>query len=144
MVKEFGILILCSVVLTSDGSFATSCVWGKSFRVRRVCGIVTDLTGAVIPNANVEIDTYDLDTLKTKAKVSETTSDSEGRFSMEHVQAGKYIIRTKVAGFAEATQPFEVANPSSKASVCTKLIEIVLRPAGSCSGVKNAFKDWKN
>src|SRR5438477_10930736 len=56
-------------------------------------GIVSDPTGAVIPNATITLVNDD-----TTAQ-RETRSDSEGRYSFAQVQPGRYHLLAKASGF---------------------------------------------
>lgn len=58
-------------------------------------GTVIDPTGAVIPNAALTLANEDT------AALRETTSDSEGRYSFQQLQPGRYRITAKAQGFNE-------------------------------------------
>lgn len=68
----------------------------------QITGIVTDATGAAIPNATV--------TLKSQAtnQTLTTTTNSEGLYRFVLLQPGKYTIKTSAQNFAEQTLEVEV------------------------------------
>ncbi len=68
-----------------------------------VTGIVTDPTGAVVPNATVAATNVD-----TGVTVTETTN-SAGIYNIRFLQIGKYNITTKASGFtAQSYGPFSL------------------------------------
>jgi hypothetical protein len=55
-VRARGICVALAVsFVASSLSRATTCVQGKKFKVRLVCGIVTDEYGAAVPDARIEV-----------------------------------------------------------------------------------------
>ena len=113
---------------------ATTCVAGQKFRVRQVCGTVTDKDGAVIPDAKIKI------TLKGHSQAAtDLSSDQIGNFAVPSVTDGEYEIRVKYSGFWDAWQPFTVSG-SRTGKECRKPIHVVMVPAGGCSYVENAWK----
>src|SRR5436189_1710585 len=58
-------------------------------------GTVTDLSGAVVPNAVVSLVNND-----TSAQ-REARTDTEGRYSFQQVQPGRYHLLAKAAGFSD-------------------------------------------
>ena len=60
-------------------------------------GSVTDLSGAVVPNASVTLVNND-----TSAR-RESRSDTEGRYSFQQLQPGRYHLLAKAAGFSDAS-----------------------------------------
>ncbi|MBT0604804.1 carboxypeptidase-like regulatory domain-containing protein, partial [Klebsiella quasipneumoniae] len=68
----------------------------------QITGIVTDSTGAAIPNATV--------TLKSQAtnQTLTTTTSSEGLYRFVLLQPGKYTVKTSAQNFAEQTLEVEV------------------------------------
>jgi hypothetical protein len=115
-------------------SFATTCVWGKKFKTRKVCGIVRDMSGAELPGATIQIEKAD-----TQAVVAESPSHTDGSFAVANVADGDYVIRVKSNGFWDATQNFRLDRPL-KGTRCSHPIRVVMKPAGSCSYVENAWK----
>lgn len=63
----------------------------------QVSGIVTDPTGAVIPNAALELINNDTGVQR------ETRSDTQGRYSFTQLQPGTYRLVAKAAGFSDVT-----------------------------------------
>ncbi|MBS1835350.1 MAG: carboxypeptidase regulatory-like domain-containing protein [Acidobacteria bacterium] len=62
-----------------------------------VSGTVTDPSGALIPNASLELDS------SATGVHRETKGDSEGRYSFLQVAPGLYTLTAKVAGFSDVT-----------------------------------------
>ena len=65
-------------------------------------GVVTDSTGAVVPDVTVKI--------KDKATITEltTTTNSAGRYTFVNVRPGDYEVNFTKAGFAKVTIPSDV------------------------------------
>jgi len=61
-----------------------------------VSGTVTDLSGAAVPNATVTLVNDD-----TSAQ-REARTDTEGRYSFQQLQPGRYHLLAKAAGFSDA------------------------------------------
>jgi Carboxypeptidase regulatory-like domain len=130
--RQVACLIL--FVLLASSAFATSCVWGKKFKVRRVCGQVKDVYGGEIPNATVQL------TRQGRAEiVGEAQTAADGMFALDGIASGDYEIRIKYAGFWDASQDFRVVRPA-RVKTCSQPIRVVMKPAGSCSYVENAWK----
>src|SRR5438105_3778179 len=127
-------LVGITLVLLCLPLHGTTCVAGKSFKVRQVCGTVTDKPGAAISDAKIE--------LVPKGHpegVQEIPSDQEGGFAFSNVPDGQYELRVKFRGFWDAWQPF-VVNRSHEERKCSRPIRVVMVTAGACSYVKNAWK----
>ncbi len=122
------------ILLTGSSATATTCIAGKSFKVRQVCGQVKDFAGLAIPNATVQLrkngDTDVRFALQT---------DNDGKFRFSNVADGDYELRVKFAGFWDAAQPF-IVEKSRENDLCPKPIRVVMKPAGQCSYVENAWK----
>jgi hypothetical protein len=110
--------------------FATSCVYGKKFKVHQVCGRVEDKDGATIPNASIS-----LNKPESSEVIRQISSDKEGNFQFDEMQSGEYELRVKYAGFWDAAQPFVVSHPA-KLKKCSEPIKVVMQLAGSCSSVE--------
>jgi hypothetical protein len=121
-------------VMSALPSHATTCVAGKKFKVRQVCGTVTDKDGAVIPGTNIEITPSG-----HPEQVKNAVSDQDGTFATSDLGDGDYEIRAKYSGFWDAWQPFEISGAGVKGK-CTKPIHVVMIPAGRCSYVENTWK----
>jgi hypothetical protein len=115
-------------------SLATTCVWGKKFKTHNVCGIVRDVRGAEIPDAIIQIEKPE-----TGAVIAESRSHKDGSFALPDVDSGDYIIRVKFNGFWDASQNFRLDH-SVKGTQCSHPIRVVMKPAGSCSYVENAWQ----
>jgi len=62
-----------------------------------ISGVVTDPSGAVLPNANITV-------TNTQTGLSRTdTSDSQGRFTIPQLPPGVYSLKATAPGFAEMT-----------------------------------------
>ncbi|MGC4049387.1 MAG: carboxypeptidase-like regulatory domain-containing protein [Paludibaculum sp.] len=84
------------VLLGLVGLFALHLtMWGQA--TSQVSGVITDSSGAVVPNA-----VADLENIDTSAKRS-ATSDASGSYSFLQVTPGKYRITVKANGFRTAT-----------------------------------------
>ncbi|MBI3682583.1 MAG: carboxypeptidase regulatory-like domain-containing protein, partial [Acidobacteria bacterium] len=87
MTKKTFTLLLCTLLVS---------VWpAAGQQLTQLSGVVTDPTGAVIPNATLVLEDAD------RGLRRETTSDSQGRYAFPQVQPGTYKLTGKAAGFAE-------------------------------------------
>ncbi|HKW35124.1 MAG TPA: TonB-dependent receptor [Candidatus Acidoferrum sp.] len=82
------VVVLIALCVLSSGSFAQSTTDGG------IGGIVTDQSGALVPNANVVAKN-----LGTGARASART-DGSGRFLITHLQPGIYSVEITASGFA--------------------------------------------
>ena len=126
--------ILATIAILASGARGTTCVWGKKFKVRQACGQVKDSAGAAIPSASVQVSR-----LGQPEKAIAVETDAEGKFQFSGISDGEYQMRVKFAGFWDASQPFVVTGAKAN-PVCTNPIRIVMKPAGQCSYVENAWK----
>jgi hypothetical protein len=125
---------ILAVALMSSSLSATTCVAGKSSKVPRVCGVVTDKDGAVMPDAQIQL------TPKGHPEGAQAvSSDKDGRFAIPNPKNGEYEMRVKYPGFWDAWQPFTVRGSSGRKE-CKRPIRVVMVPAGGCSYVENAWK----
>src|SRR5216684_4383399 len=76
------LFVLSTVLLTAQSTTSLS-------------GSVTDLSGAIVPNASVTLVNND-----TSAQ-REARTDTEGRYSFQQVQPGRYHLLAKAAGFSD-------------------------------------------
>jgi hypothetical protein len=121
-------------VMAALPSHATTCVAGKKFKVRQVCGTVTDEDGAVIADTKIEITPSG-----HPEQVKNAISGQDGTFAVSNLPDGEYEIRAKYSGFWDAWQLFAISGSGVKGK-CTKPIHVVMVPAGGCSYVENAWK----
>jgi hypothetical protein len=122
------VLLLVFVLVAGLYGTATTCVSNKKFKVKAVCGIVTDPTGVPIPKVDVEL-------LDNHSVVSQRViTNDEGRFDVPTVPKGEYVLRVKSPLFVPAWQPF-IVSKSSANSRCNKPMQVRLDLAGRCSSV---------
>jgi hypothetical protein len=122
------------LLLAGPSAMATTCIAGRSFKVRQVCGQVKDFTGVAIPDASVEL------TKKGGSQAAFTEqNDSDGKFHFRHVPDGDYELRVKSKIFWDVAQPFSV-RPSKHENICSRPIRVVMKVAGQCGYVENAWK----
>ena len=122
------IVLVLSCVLSSANAGATTCVSNKKFKIRQVCGRVTDPSNVPIPMVNVEL----LDT--HSVALQQVPTDEDGIFTLQNVAKGEYAIQIRFAGVATGWQPFIVTQHRSSAG-CKKPMLVGLEPAGRCSSV---------
>jgi hypothetical protein len=134
-VKQMQTIALLTVLFAlAASSSATSCIWGKKFKTRKICGIVRDMGGAKVPDATIQIERPE-----TQEAIAESRSQADGSFALTGVSSGDYVIRVKFNGFWDASQSFQLDRPV-KGERCSHPIRVVMKPAGSCSYVENAWK----
>jgi len=75
---------------------------GPENGLANVTGTVVDPSGAVIPNAQVEL------TANADGKVRQAVSDGTGQFTLSAIPPGKYKVRVSAVGFKTAEVEFEV------------------------------------
>ena len=63
-----------------------------------IVGTVTDVTGAVVPGASIEVREISI------AKPRTATANAAGQFSLSGLPAGEYVVRVSMAGFKMASQ----------------------------------------
>ena len=63
-----------------------------------LCGVVTDVSGAVIPGARVTASPAG------NAREAETVADAEGAFRFAGLAMGEYVVAASAQGFAPAEQ----------------------------------------
>jgi Carboxypeptidase regulatory-like domain/TonB-dependent Receptor Plug Domain len=88
-----------------------------------IAGTVLDSTGAVVPNATVEIHN------PVSHFERSTTTDAAGAFSFPNVPFNPYHLNVAVAGFAPYTQDIDLR------SVVASVLKITLQVAGSSESV---------
>jgi hypothetical protein len=132
--RDLVALIVLSL-MSSSASHATTCLQGRTVKVRQVCGLVTDEYGAAVPDAKIEV----VPTTRP-SDPKDTSSDQNGRFTFPKVPNGEYDIRISSRYFWQTSQLFRVIH-SQEAEKCGKPIHVVMKPAGKCSYVENAWPE---
>jgi hypothetical protein len=74
-----------------------------SFGQSTISGVVRDTSGAVIPNAKVEVSS---DVLIERSRT--VTTNGEGRYAVVDLRPGTYIVTTSMQGFVTVKQSIEV------------------------------------
>jgi hypothetical protein len=124
----WSVLLLIFLVVAGLYAGSTTCVSNKRFKVKMVCGTVTDPTAVPIPKVDVEL-------LDGQSVVLERAiTDESGRFNVPNAAKGKYALRVKSPYFVVAWQPIIVTQKSAN-SRCSKPMEVRLDLAGRCSSV---------
>jgi A-macroglobulin TED domain/Alpha-2-macroglobulin family/Carboxypeptidase regulatory-like domain/MG2 domain/A-macroglobulin receptor binding domain/Alpha-2-macroglobulin bait region domain len=82
--------------------------------VAEVTGTVTDVSGAVVPNASVELREV------PTAKVRTAKTDATGQFSLPGLHAGDYKVQVAVPGFRTISREFTV-HPRDRAELSVVL-----------------------
>ncbi len=105
-------IMLASVLILSMGiAFATSNIEttkSEDNAVAMVTGTVLDAnTGEVIPNATVTL---------TEAEASATT-DENGTFTLEGVEAGSYTLTVEAEGYEPAEQTLDVPEEGANVEI---------------------------
>ncbi|HEV2273001.1 MAG TPA: carboxypeptidase regulatory-like domain-containing protein [Acidobacteriaceae bacterium] len=120
--------------------FTSAALWAQ-FELGSVAGVVTDQSGSVIANANVEITS--LATNVTRKAVTSST----GEFDFLALQPGKYSIAAEQSGFERLTQTFEIAvgqrlelNLSLKVGAASQSVTV----SGSLETLETASSDVSN
>ncbi len=88
--------IVLALVLTTSAVFAQSTISGE------ITGVVTDSTGAVVPNATATLNSKEMGTTQT------VTTNAAGAFRFPLLRPGVYTVSVKVTGFSTATQDVTV------------------------------------
>jgi hypothetical protein len=120
-----GLLIL--VVLASLNGNATTCVSNKKFKVKQVCGVVTDPTDVAIPKVDIALLDHQSVVLQT------AVTDEQGRFTLSGVPKGDYALRVKSPYFEIGWQPITVTKTTN--AHCGKPMPVRLELAGGCSSI---------
>ena len=94
--KRFAV-VLIAVLTLGIGAFAQTTTSGD------IAGIITDPTGAVLPNAIVTVNN------EATGQTLSVRSNSSGFYRAANLQPGPYSISTTIAGFAPAKKRADVA-----------------------------------
>jgi hypothetical protein len=121
------ILVLAFFAAIRFHASATTCVATKAFKVKEVCGKVTNPLNE--PTARAEVDL-----LNGGSEVSTgVLTDDRGNFIMPNVPTGQYEIRVKSAGYVTAAQQLIVTKNRGNTH-CHKPIQVHLQPGSmGCS-----------
>jgi hypothetical protein len=120
--------LACFVALRFPAS-ATTCVSTKAFKVKEVCGRVTNPSNEPITHAQVDL-------LKAGSEVSTgVLTDDLGEFIMPNVPSGQYEMRVKSEGYVTAAQPI-IVTKNSRNTRCHHSAQVRLHPGSlGCSTV---------
>jgi hypothetical protein len=123
------ILLLVCVVVVHSHTGATTCIAAnKTFKVKEVCGKVTNPLNEPIARAEIEL-------LNTGSDVlSQVLTDPGGNFAIPDVSKGQYKIRVQRAGYSPVEQEFIVTR-SKRNARCDKPMQVRLQLGSGCSGV---------
>jgi hypothetical protein len=110
----------------SDISSATECIALPPLKaIHRVCGFVSDPSGAPVADAKLTI-------LKDGNEVATMQSGADGRFAFEELKAGKYEMRVDAKGFVTAVSSIVLVKPGA---ACKKELSVLLGVGMSCSSI---------
>ena len=124
------ILVVASVLVVRSFSGATDCAPIKHhLKVRQVCGHVTDISGASIANAKVELLDDQLEVQK------QTVADDRGNFMLSDVAKGQYKIVVEASGYAASNPQPLVVTKTDRENTCQKPLKATLNVGVGC----NAF-----
>ena len=123
------ILLLVFVLVVHSHTGATTCVAvTKPFKVREVCGKVTNPLNEPIARAEIEL-------LNTGPEVlSQVLTDDGGDFAIPNVSKGQYKIRVQSAGYSPVEQEF-IVTKSNQNTRCNKPMQVLLQLGSGCSSV---------
>lgn len=88
--------IVLALVLTTSAAFAQSIISGE------ITGVVTDSTGAVLPNATVTLNSKEMGTTQT------VTTNAAGDYRFPLLRPGVYTVSVKATGFSSAAEDVTV------------------------------------
>ncbi|HLY62917.1 MAG TPA: carboxypeptidase-like regulatory domain-containing protein [Terriglobia bacterium] len=94
--------------------------------LRHMAGVIVDPTGALIPDARVEI-------LKGEMQVAAVKTDQNGRFSFEQLDAGDYQMRAAADGFLTSSFNIVLAKPKPSSK---RMLRIVLNLGNGCTNAQ--------
>src|SRR5579863_5096580 len=94
-----GLVLICSLAAFAQGDRGT------------ITGTVTDPTGAVVPNANIQVTNTDT------SVVYQIATTSTGNYTLANVPAGTYELRVDSMGFKRFARPGVVVQVSATVRV---------------------------
>ena len=86
MIRTLLLAALCAVTVQAQSTFGT------------INGVVTDTTGALVPNAKITVRN------ELTGIARETMSDSGGYYEASHLQPGRYTVVVEQAGFRQSVK----------------------------------------
>ncbi len=107
--KRFICALVCAFLIASAGAF------GQEIYATLI-GTVTDPTGAVVPNATVNIHNNE-----TNTDVRAVQTDNSGNFTVTNLPAGVYTVTVKAPGFKTYTSSNVVLNVAQKRTLDVSL-----------------------
>jgi outer membrane receptor protein involved in Fe transport len=99
-----GLSVLMTAVLMAAPAFAAT-----------VRGVVSDVTGAALPNSHVVLRGV------ATGQSSETDTDADGRFQIDVPAAGSYLVIVTRPGFSEAARTIVIESADASADVAVQL-----------------------
>lgn len=106
------LLALCAVVVILMPSTSTL---AQSVSTSQISGIVQDETGAVVPNATIELTQTDT------AQVHKITSSATGLYTIPDLPAGNYILQVSSQGFSAYVEKGIVLEVGTNPEINVKL-----------------------
>lgn len=100
LMSFLGALCLLAIVLTMISAVPA---FGQSITSGDIAGVVTDPTGAVVPNAKVSV------TNDATRAAHNTNTNGEGFYRLPFLAPGAYTLAVSAGGFQPATRKVEVA-----------------------------------
>jgi hypothetical protein len=102
---------------------ATTCVATPPLKpIHRLLGVVLYLSGDRIANARVTV-------LQGATEVVTQQTSGDGKFSVEHLKAGRYDLRIQVEGVGSATTEIVIVQPKTKPR---REVAVEISPDGVC------------
>ena len=118
--------ILGSAVLLAIPLRANECIAAKNpLSVSQVCGRIRDFNGALVPNAEMQLEDAEGKVLFT------AQADSGGNFRFDSAPTGEFYLTTKTPGWHVASLIKVTGSKASK--VCSRPL-LVTFGIGSCGG----------
>ena len=99
-----------SLVLMFAGCFG-GCLWAQAVAVAELHGTVTDMSGAVIPNATVKVINADTGAIRI------AMSNSDGQFNLPSLPVGPYSLKVQAVGFKNFEQTGIILQVGASAAV---------------------------
>jgi Carboxypeptidase regulatory-like domain len=93
---------LLAATLLIFGTVAVIPVWAQSITTGDVTGIVTDPSGAVVPNASIQLKNMDT------GAAQQRTTNTQGVYRFQFLVPGNYTVSASAAGFQNVAQTVTV------------------------------------